>query len=126
MPRSHLSLHADANPYHRFLRHEEEVMVTCRAGSAVVINQRVFHGNFPNYSERDRRLLAIGYRPAWAGPLTELDSWDERMLETLSAAVRPFFSDPNTRRIEFDVPNRPDDLDRGSAGIAPSRWNARA
>ena len=124
MPRSHLSLHADANPYHRFLRHEEEVMVTCSAGSAVVINQRVFHGNFPNFSDRDRRLLAIGYRPAWAGPLTAADPWDEQVLATLPATVRPFFRDPNTRRIDFDVTNRPDDLDRSGAGIAPSRWNA--
>ena len=124
MPRSHLSLHADANPYHRFLRHDEEVMVTCSAGSAVVINQRVFHGNFPNFSDRDRRLLAIAYRPAWAGPLTAADPWDEQVLATLPATVRPFFRDPNTRRIDFDVTNRPDDLDRSGAGIAPSRWNA--
>ena len=60
VPRSHLSVHADANPYNRFLRHEEEVMVTCTAGSAVVINQKVFHGNFPNFSP---------LRPAHAGDL---------------------------------------------------------
>ena len=124
VPRSHLSLHADANPYHRFLRHKEEVMVTCRAGSAVVINQKVFHGNFPNFSASDRRMLAIGYRPIWAGPVTEVDPWDQDQLATLPPAARRFFSDPNTRHIDFDVPNRPDDLDRGSTGIAPSRWNA--
>ena len=28
VPRSHLSVHIDANPYNRFLRHPEEVMVT--------------------------------------------------------------------------------------------------
>ena len=124
VPRSHLSLHADANPYHRFLRHEEEVMVTCSAGSAVVINQRVFHGNFPNFSDRDRRLLAIGYRPAWAGPVTEAAPWDPARLATLPPDARRLFRDPNTRRIDYDVSNRPDDLDRSSAGIAPSRWNA--
>ena len=123
VPRSHLSLHADANPYHRFLRHEEEVMVTCSAGSAVVINQRVFHGNFPNFSDRDRRLLAIGYRPAWAGPVTEVAPWDPARLATLPPDTRRLFRDPNTRRIDYDVLNRPDDLDRSSAGIAPSRWN---
>ena len=32
VPRSHLSVHVDANPYNRFLRHDEEVMVTCDAG----------------------------------------------------------------------------------------------
>ncbi len=122
VPRSHLSVHADANPYNRFLRHEEEVMVTCSAGSAVVINQRVFHGNFPNFSDRDRRMLAIAYRPAWAGPVTKVDPWAEDTLATLPPAARCFFRDPNTRRIDYDVPNRPDDLDRNSAGIAPSRW----
>ena len=124
VPRSHLSVHADANPYHRFLRHEEEVMVTCRAGSAVVINQKVFHGNFPNFSASDRRMLAISYRPAWAGPVTEVDPWDHDTLATLPPAARRFFRDPNTRRIDYDVRNRPDDLDRSSTGIAPSRWNA--
>ena len=42
-------------------------MVTCRAGSAVIINQKVFHGNFPNYSDRIRRMLAIAYRPTVGG-----------------------------------------------------------
>ena len=124
VPRSHLSVHADANPYHRFLRHEEEVMVTCTAGSAVVINQKVFHGNFPNFSPSDRRMLAISYRPAWAGPVTEAAPWDHDTLATLPPAARRFFRDPNTRRIDHDVRNRPDDLDRSSTGIAPSRWNA--
>ena len=48
IPRSHLSLHADANPYKRYERHPEEVMVTAKAGSALLLNHRVFHGNFPN------------------------------------------------------------------------------
>ena len=124
VPRSHLSVHADANPYNRFLRHEEEVMVTCTAGSAVVINQKVFHGNFPNFSARDRRMLAISYRPAWAGPVTEVAPWHPDQLATLPPAARRLFRDPNTRRIDLSVQNRPRDLDRDGAGIAPSRWNA--
>ena len=36
IPRSHLSMHADGNPYKRFTSHPEEVMVPCRAGSAVL------------------------------------------------------------------------------------------
>src|SRR6185369_4369154 len=72
IPRSHLSLHADGNPYKRYLSHPEEVMVCCRAGSAAVINQCVFHANFPNTSDGDRRMLAIAYRPAWAGPISDV------------------------------------------------------
>ena len=47
LPRSHLSMHADGNPYQRFESHPEEVMVTAKAGSAMFINHKVFHGNFP-------------------------------------------------------------------------------
>jgi len=76
IPRSHLSMHADAIPYKRYLRHEEELMVTCRAGSAAIINQKVFHGNFPNYSLEDRRMLAIAYRPKWAGPSAPVKAFE--------------------------------------------------
>ena len=53
IPHSHLSLHADGNPYRRYASHPEEVMVTCKAGSAAVINQCVFHANYPNRSRED-------------------------------------------------------------------------
>jgi len=122
VPRSHLSLHSDANPYQRYLRHPDELMVTCKAGSAVVINQKVFHGNFPNYSNRDRRMLAIAYRPAWAGPLAEVEEHDADRVMTLPAPVRRLFKSPNTRSVDFDVPNRPPDLATEAGGINPSRW----
>jgi len=123
VPRSHLSLHADGNPYHRYLRHPEELMVTCKAGSAVLINQKVFHGNFPNYSNRDRRMLAVAYRPAWAGPLAEVEEHDPEQLKMLPAAVRELFRSPNIRSIDFDAPNRPPDLANEAPGINPSRWD---
>ena len=97
--------------------------MTCGAGSAVVINQKVFHGNYPNFSDCNRRMLAIAYRPAWAGPVMEVDSWSETQTKFLPPETRRFFRDPNTRRIDYDVPNRPNDMDRSCAGIAPSRWS---
>ena len=66
VPHSHLSMHADGNPYLRYQSHPEEVMVPVKAGSAVLINHRVFHGNFPNTGTRPREMLAIAYRPGWA------------------------------------------------------------
>ena len=72
VPRSHLCMHPDANPYRRYESHPEERMVTASAGSAVLINHRVFHGNFPNTGDRAREMLAIAYRPAWAGPVAEV------------------------------------------------------
>lgn len=123
IPHSHLSLHADGNPYHRYLRHPEEVMVTCRAGTAAIINQTVFHANYPNVSQEDRRLLAIAYRPAWAGPIADVTDWPAENVARLPAHVRPFFKSLNTRRIDFNVPNRPANMRTDAPGINPSRWN---
>ena len=125
IPRSHLSLHADAVPYNRYLSHDEEVMVTCKAGSAVVINQKVFHGNYPNFSDHNRRMLAIAFRPAWAGPIEEVADWEKEKLAKLPASVRPYFKSLNTRRVDFDVPNRPDHMARSAAGIDPRRWEQK-
>lgn len=122
IPHSHLSLHADANPYHRYLSHPEEVMVTCRAGSAAIINQTVFHANYPNLSQEDRRLLAIAYRPAWAGPIAEVPDWPEQKVKQLPPHVRKFFGSLNTRKIDFNVANRPANMRTEAPGINPSRW----
>ena len=123
IPRSHLSLHSDANPYIKYLSHEDELMVTCGAGSAVIINQRVFHGNFPNYSDRVRRMLAIAYRPAWAGPIADVPERDPEKVAGLPAAVRKYFRSLNTRKIRFELPNRPDNMARHAAGISTGRWS---
>lgn len=126
IPRSHLSLHADANPYNRYLSHPEEVMVCCKAGSAAIINQKIFHANYPNYSDRDRRMLAIAYRPAWAGPIAEVPDHDPAVVARLPENVRPLFKSLNTKRIDFHVPNRPDNADRPAPGIGPGRWEGQA
>ena len=123
VPRSHLSLHTDGNPYRRYLSHEDEVMVTCRAGSAVIINQKVFHANYPNYSDRDRRMLAIAYRPAWAGPIGEVADHDAERVAELPPEVRPLFRSLNTCQVDYDLPNRPDDMSRDVPGISPRRWD---
>lgn len=122
IPRSHLSMHSDGHPYRRYLSHDDEVMVTCRAGSAVIINQKVFHANYPNYSDSDRRLLAIAYRPAWAGPIGEVPDHEPNRVAALPPEVRPFFNSLNTRAINYDLPNRPDNMARHAPGIGPGRW----
>ena len=124
IPRSHLSLHQNANPYKRYLSHPEEVMVTCRAGSAVVINQKVFHGNFPNYSDHPRRMLSIAYRPAWAGPIGEVTDYNPEQVASLPTAIQKYFGSLNSKNIVFDLPNRPDGMARDAARLGPSRWKA--
>lgn len=126
IPRSHLSLHSDGNPYRRYLSHDDEVMVTCQAGSAVIINQKVFHANYPNYSDSDRRMLAIAYRPVWAGPIGEVPDHDPQRVEKLPLEVRPFFRSLNSRNVDYDLPNRPDNMSRHAPGISPDRWGSDA
>lgn len=125
VPRSHLSMHADANPYKRYESHPEEVMVPAKAGSAVLINHRVFHGNYPNVGTRSRELLAIGYRPGWAGPVAPVDAWDETKLAELPPHVRPLFADPNMRHWDFGGGNKPKNMAKVAPGMNPSRWDRK-
>jgi ectoine hydroxylase-related dioxygenase (phytanoyl-CoA dioxygenase family) len=122
VPHSQLSMHADANPYKRYEAHPEEVMVPVKAGSAVLINHRVFHGNFPNTGDRAREMLAIAYRPGWAGPVAEVAPWDAADLDRLPEAVRPFLADRNMRRWDFGGGNKPANMAREAPGMNPSRW----
>lgn len=125
VPRSHLSMHADGNPYQRLEEHPEEVMVTAKAGSAVLINHRVFHGNYPNTGTYAREMLAIAYRPAWAGPQAEVSTWDPADVERLPEAIKPFFADRNTRHWDFHGANKPPAMASKAPGINPSRWERR-
>ncbi len=122
VPYSHLSLHADGNPYTRYESHPEEVMVPAQAGSAVLINHKVFHGNFPNTGDRPRELLAIAYRPTWAGPVKDVEPWDPDDVATLPATVQPLFGDKSQRRWDFHGSNKPPDMRNEASGINVSRW----
>ena len=122
IPRSHLSLHADGNPYRRYEGHPEEVVVPARAGSAVFLNHKTFHGNCPNSGDWAREMLAIAYRPAWAGPVDEVDEWPEDPVTALPPNVRRFFLSKNTREWEFGGGNKPANMKNEAPGMNPSRW----
>lgn len=122
VPRSQLCMHADANPYKRYEAHPEEIMVPAKAGSAVLINHRVFHGNYPNTGSYAREMLAIAYRPGWAGPVAEVSSWDPAEVAKLPESVRVVFGDRNTRHWDFQGGNKPANMAREAPGMNPSRW----
>lgn len=122
IPRSHLSLHAEGNPYNRYDGHPEQVMVTAKAGSAVFLNYKVFHGNFPNRGDRSREMLAVAFRPAWAGPLAEVEDWDWDEVAKLPAAVQKLMGDRNQKRADIDVGNKPANMRIEAPALNPSRW----
>ena len=126
VPRSHLSMHADGNPYKRYKSHPEEVMVPAKAGSAVLINHKVFHGNFPNTGDRARRMLAIAYRPAWAGPIKEVSTWDGSEVAKLPDNLRPLYGDCNTRHWDYQGGNKPPNMASAGAGLESKPLGTRA
>jgi len=125
VPRSHLSMHADANPYKRYEAHSEEVMVPVKAGGAALIHHRVFHGNYPNTGARSREMLAIAYRPAWAGPIADVARWDPQDVARLPESVRPLFVDRNIRHWDFGGGNKPPNMGREAPSMNPSRWDRK-
>jgi ectoine hydroxylase-related dioxygenase (phytanoyl-CoA dioxygenase family) len=124
VPSSHLSLHRDAQPYQRYTRHSEEIHLTCQAGDAIAINQRVFHGAGANRSSSPRRMFAASYRPAWAGPTQAVAEPDESLRNGLPAELRKLLAEPNLRMVRTDIVNWTPDLRAGGRGLGPGRWES--
>jgi len=122
IPRSHLSLHTEGNPYNRYDGHPQQVMVTAKAGSAVFLNYKVFHGNFPNRGGYAREMLALAFRPAWAGPLAKVEDWDRGQVAKLPPDVQRLMGDRNQRRAYIDVGNKPANMPTDAPTLDPSRW----
>lgn len=122
IPRSHLSFHADASPYLRYKSHPEEITLTCRAGSAVLIPSLLQHGSHPNRTGDTRELLHFGYRPAWAGPIQPVDDWDPDLVASAPDIARPFLQSLNTTGFEWNQPNKPTGMRTEAKGLNPSRW----
>jgi ectoine hydroxylase-related dioxygenase (phytanoyl-CoA dioxygenase family) len=126
IPRSHLSFHADASPYVRYRFHPEEITLTCKAGSAVLIPSLMIHGSHPNRTGDTRELLHFGYRPAWAGPIAPIEAdWNEEKVATMPEIAKPFFQSLNTTGAQWQQPNKPTGMRSEAAGINPSRWGDR-
>ena len=123
VPRSHLSFHADANPYLRYKSHPEEITLCVKAGSAIVIPKDLFHGTHPNRDPQPRELVQFGYRPAWAGPIQEMEDWDPALVAAAPAEARPFLQSLNTSGGVWKLDNKPKGMKAEAPGINPSRWS---
>jgi hypothetical protein len=70
-------------------------------------------------------MLAVAYRPAWAGPIVDVAPRDPADLERMPDSVRPFLGDPSMRTYEFGVGNKPAGMSTSAPGMNPSRWERR-
>jgi ectoine hydroxylase-related dioxygenase (phytanoyl-CoA dioxygenase family) len=119
IPYSHLCLHGDAHPYQRLRSHPEEEVIVCPAGSAILVNPRVFHAAGANTSATPRAVYTVSYRPAWAGPVQRVPAPAKRLLARLPEHVRRLFLPPNVRRADPDLPIRRN----ARAPLGARRWN---
>ena len=87
-----------------------------------MINQNVFHGNFPNRSGQAREMLGLAYRPPWSGPFEPVATWSEQKLLGVPGAVRSVMTDRNRRIWLPDAGNVHPDMPSEAEGIDPSRW----
>jgi hypothetical protein len=122
VPRSHLSFHAEANPYVRYKWHPGEITLCCKAGDAVIIPINLFHGTHPNRSRSQRTLVQLGYRPAWAGPIQPMEEWDPKFVDDAPPAAKRFLQSPNTTGLEWQQDHKPKGMKTDSVGIDPKRW----
>ena len=123
IPRSHISFHADASPYARYKWHPEEITIVVPAGSAVIVPSMMIHGSHPNLDESSRELLQFGYRPAWAGPISNVEEWDENLVSNAPESAKPFLRSLNTTGFKWEQEHKPKGMKTEAIGINPSRWD---
>ena len=123
IPRSHISFHADASPYNRYKWHPEEITIVVPAGSAVIVPSMMIHGSHPNLDESSRELLQFGYRPAWAGPIKNVEEWDENLVSNAPESAKPFLRSLNTTGFKWEQEHKPKGMKTEAIGINPSRWD---
>ncbi len=122
VPRSHLSFHADANPYVRYKSHPQEITICAKAGSALIIPKDVFHGTHPNRDVLPRELIQFGYRPAWSGPVQPMEEWDPEDVAAAPVQAQKFLKSVNTTGMEWQQPHKPVGMESSAVGINPDRW----
>jgi len=124
IPRSHLSFHAEANPYMRYKSHPGEITLCLKAGTALVIPINLFHGTHPNRTTSQRTLVQLGYRPAWAGPIQPMDEWDPKLVAAAPPETRRFLQSPNTTGMLWEQPHKPKGMKTDAPAMNPKRWES--
>lgn len=124
IPRSHLSFHAEGNPYKRYTSHPQEKTLLVAAGTAVLIPINLFHGTHPNRDAVPREMIQFGYRPAWAGPIQPMEEWDPELIAAAPDVARPFLQSVNTSGFDWNQPHKPEGMKDRAPGIDPDRWGS--
>lgn len=122
VPRSHISFHADAQPYRRYKSHPDEVVLPLQAGDAFIFATRLFHGVGPNSTDETRGMVEIDYRPLWARPYGPVPNWTDEQLRHVPDTVRPMVTDRNRTDFHWEFDMKREGVDRPAPGLSPHRW----
>ena len=123
IPRSHLSFHADANPYLRYESHPNEITLCLNAGSALIFPKDLFHGTHPNLDTVPRSMIQFGYRPGWAGPIQPVEEWDTALVALAPESAKAFLQSRNKTGSQWQLENKPKDMPKTAPGLDPGRWD---
>jgi len=123
VPRSHISFHADANPYRRYRSHAEEIVVPLRAGDAFVFAPRLFHGTTANTTDERRGMLEYDYRPLWSRPVQPVADWPTERVAAAAPEVQRFLGPVNSFDEPWEFTPKIPTVEASAPGLAPSRWS---
>lgn len=121
VPRSHLSVHASANPYVRYDRHDAMKTITLKAGDAIVFNVKAFHGTHPHLGDEGRGMLEFAYRPGWARCAGPVKEWDDADLAKAPESAKPFLKPRNGGEAEAMLGSTFDASGGEYRGLVPGR-----
>lgn len=117
LPRSHLSVHQQSNPYRRFDNHPEMKTVCLDAGGAIVFNVKAFHGTHPNTSDFTRTMIEYAFRPEWARCAGPVEEWEAAQVASAPAIAKPLLKPRNsglgTNLVPEELGDAPPQIIRG-------------
>lgn len=123
LPRSHLSLHQQSDPYRRFDNHPDMKTICLEAGDAVIFNVKAFHGTHPHTGDVRRTMLEYAYRPAWARCVGPVEEWDDADIADAPEIAKPYLRPRNSGLPENPSPEAIGDADQNLInGLTPDRW----
>ena len=123
VPHSHLSLHADANPYKRYASHPEALMICCRPVQQRSSTSRSFTPTIPTAASMTDDCSPLPIGQPGRRRLSRCPTGLRTRLHVCRRTSRRLFKSLNTRNFDFDVPNRPANMANEAPGINPSRWD---
>jgi len=122
IPRSHICFHKDAQPYRRYVRHADEVLIELKAGDAFVFAVRLFHGVTGNTTNDKRGMLEYDYRPTWSRPMQPVPEWTAEQLAHVPEEAQRFLKGRNHLDFGWEFDAKRASVDEPAPGMSPARW----